>query len=79
MEQDDPSYFLAPISEGDANEFLLAAAAGPSFGNPGLLDRPQTPFQYRFEDGSDGNPEHIDAIFSNAPRYRTLAPAPPRM
>ena len=78
MEHDDPSFYLAPISESEAHDYFIATSTGPSFGNMEHWERPATPFPYEHDEGL-ADPEHIDAIFNNAPRLRNIAPRPRKL
>ena len=84
MEQDDPSFYLAPISHDDARDFIFAPLNGPSVEEMQFWDRPPTPFRYPppylrpfpTEEDLTAESEHIDAIFNNVPRPRLIAPTP---
>ena len=69
MEQDDPSYYLAPISEADMHQYLNSGTSSSFPENMPFWNRPATPFRYQ-----DDDPEHIDAIFGHSAQYIPVAP-----
>lgn len=75
MEHDDPSFYLAPVTASEAHDYFIATSTGPNFGNMEHWDRPATP---RPHNDGPADPEHIDAIFNNAP-YRHIAPRPSKL